>query len=303
MNRFVTSMNTSTPIFGPGAPAPDPPTPIFAGSENLPPTAWVVKEINSRKRQLVKTEYLGGSQAKRAKIWEHGLSLLDPQSNEKYWACKHCHEARSLKHQLYLSTSSTNNWWKHLKQEHRIQKEGSESSTSILSPGAQIDSYLIEPIEEPTKPTIAKGKLEQLKDLFIRWIVTMHISFYVVECQPFRALLRWFSNSTGLTTWLPQSHSTITDWVLSAFLRQKQELCQILGHARSNIHISFDLWTSSNNIALLGIVAHFIDEEQNRPASTPPSLRSPLRQKPCSNSPPSAQRIWYYSETRIFCPR
>ena|SRR6266536_976630 len=37
---------------------------------------------------------------------------------------------------------------------------------------------------------------------------------------------------------------------------------------RSRIHISYDLWTSPNSLAILGIIAHFVDINSNLQAVT-----------------------------------
>jgi len=33
--------------------------------------------------------------------------------------------------------------------------------------------------------------------------------------------------------------------------------------ARSKIHVSCDLWTSPNSLAILGVIAHYVDEDGN----------------------------------------
>jgi hypothetical protein len=49
-------------------------------------------------------------------------------------------------------------------------------------------------------------------------------------------------------------------WIMDAFIEKKAKLKLSLSKANSKINFSFDLWTSPNHKALLGIVAHFIDE-------------------------------------------
>jgi hypothetical protein len=41
----------------------------------------------------------------------------------------------------------------------------------------------------------------------------------------------------------------------------KVRIKQIVQSARSQVHISCDLWTSPNSLAILGIVAHFVSED------------------------------------------
>ena len=55
------------------------------------------------------------------------------------------------------------------------------------------------------------------------------------------------------------SRVTIRGWVMEEFLRRKKLLQKDLRAARSNIHISFDLWTSPNCHAIIAICAHYID--------------------------------------------
>jgi hypothetical protein len=52
--------------------------------------------------------------------------------------------------------------------------------------------------------------------------------------------------------------------VVSEFKKQKRLLREDLREARSNIHLSFDLWTSPNYYAIIAIVAHYIDKHGQR---------------------------------------
>jgi len=45
------------------------------------------------------------------------------------------------------------------------------------------------------------------------------------------------------------------------FEDQKAKVKQRIQSAKSKIHISCDLWTSPNSLAILGVVAHFVTED------------------------------------------
>jgi hypothetical protein len=45
------------------------------------------------------------------------------------------------------------------------------------------------------------------------------------------------------------------------FEDQKDQIKLVIWSAQSKIHISCDVWTSPNSLAILGITAHFIDKE------------------------------------------
>jgi len=59
---------------------------------------------------------------------------------------------------------------------------------------------------------------------------------------------------------LPASASTIRAWIVRSYDTERQMIQKSLGKSRSRIHFTTDLWTSPNHLALLGIVAHYTDE-------------------------------------------
>ncbi|KAG7403377.1 putative AC transposase [Fusarium oxysporum f. sp. rapae] len=63
---------------------------------------------------------------------------------------------------------------------------------------------------------------------------------------------------------LPKAAKTIRSWVMDAFRSKKQRLREDLRQARSRISISFDLWTSPNPYAVLGVIAMWIDTAGKR---------------------------------------
>jgi hypothetical protein len=57
---------------------------------------------------------------------------------------------------------------------------------------------------------------------------------------------------------LPRSGNSIRSWLLAFCQQQKVSLQQNLTSAGSSIHTSFDLWTSGNVAAYLGLVGYWI---------------------------------------------
>jgi hypothetical protein len=97
---------------------------------------------------------------------------------------------------------------------------------------------------------------DQLEILYVRWVSACSVSFRMVECPEFRALL--FYINKDIDTWLPRSHNTVRDWVVRQYEAQKAKIKASLKRSTTRIHISCDLWSSPNSLAILGIVAHFI---------------------------------------------
>jgi hypothetical protein len=59
---------------------------------------------------------------------------------------------------------------------------------------------------------------------------------------------------------LLRSGHIIYKWAIEYFEKRKKQLKKELEKYQSNVNFSFDLWTSLNYKALLGVVAYYIDE-------------------------------------------
>jgi hypothetical protein len=59
---------------------------------------------------------------------------------------------------------------------------------------------------------------------------------------------------------LPTSHSTIQVWTIRQYKQYKERIRDTLQLARTKIHFTVDLWTSPNSLAIIGIIAHYIND-------------------------------------------
>ena len=83
----------------------------------------------------------------------------------------------------------------------------------------------------------------------------------MVSNDHFRDLIVGIAPS--LLPYLVSSGNGIRAWTKDAFNQEKVGLKRRLSRARSKIHISCDLWTSPSQLAMLGIVLHYLDEAGN----------------------------------------
>ncbi|WKT54430.1 hypothetical protein QSH57_005014 [Fusarium oxysporum f. sp. vasinfectum] len=102
-------------------------------------------------------------------------------------------------------------------------------------------------------------ELDQLEALYVRSITACSLPVWLVECPEFRALLAYINND--IETWLPDTHDTVKTWIMRQYECQKERVKQRIQSAKSRIHISYDLWTSPNSLAILGVVAHCVTED------------------------------------------
>ena len=103
--------------------------------------------------------------------------------------------------------------------------------------------------------------LDVFKQLLTQWIVEFNISFHQVENPSFRLLPSYLaamnSSYTAVPRSLPRSSNTVRAWILHTYKQHKHSLIQQLMDINS-VHFSFDLWSSPNHMALLGLTAHWI---------------------------------------------
>ena len=91
----------------------------------------------------------------------------------------------------------------------------------------------------------------------------MHISFSQVESEYFRQMMVYLDVVLDSSSFLPKSGNTIRDWVLKDFGKCKEQVLKQLNESERQIHLSFDLWTSPNSLALLGVVAHWMNKDKH----------------------------------------
>src|SRR5947207_7903451 len=83
-----------------------------------------------------------------------------------------------------------------------------------------------------------------------------HITFSQIESPYFRKLVKLLNEAIVS---LISCHNTIRKWVIQEFEQWKRKMHHELCSARSNIHISFDMWTLLNCYAIMAIIAYYID--------------------------------------------
>jgi hypothetical protein len=89
--------------------------------------------------------------------------------------------------------------------------------------------------------------------------VVAHIALSCVEIEEFRALIKLLNE--GIFEFLYKTGDTIKRLVLADFKRRKERVKNDLHTARSKIYISFDLWTSLNRLAMVGVVAYYLTSD------------------------------------------
>jgi hypothetical protein len=138
----------------------------------------------------------------------------------------------------------------HLADEHSLNADGPIEKTP-----ARLE---FPPEGREFKTLVCQTSVNAFNEVLIRWIILAHLALSCVENLEFRALIKLLNE--GLYEYLYKSGGTIRNLILKDFAVRKERVKTSLAQAKSVIHISFDLWTSGNNMAFLGVVAHYLDE-------------------------------------------
>lgn len=189
--------------------------------------------------------------------------FLDANGKE-IWPCKYCTEKGHKKE--YMISGGTVNIEKHLQNKHSVHEDSlmdKRLQQQQLSIQESMESAANNPSkkrklteETPLEKPLDSGVLESL---FIKWIASDNKALHLVECPEFRAFLTYLNSNVNV--WLPNSHVTVGQWVLNQYTIEQERIKLRLHSARFKIHISLDIWTSPNNLPILGMVAHYISED------------------------------------------
>lgn len=183
------------------------------------------------------------------------------RTGKEEWRCRHCNKT-------YSCSGGTAAPAKHLTDPppdgHGLSR-GAPRTSKVVNIRAILEQARLTAEENPRKRRRLNDQAgdsivpDQLEALYVRFISACSLPFRLVECPEFRALLLYLNDDVD--TWLPDTHETVKKWIMRQFDAEKARIKQGIQAAKSRIHISCDLWTSPNCLAILGIVAHYVTED------------------------------------------
>ncbi|KAF8241288.1 hypothetical protein K440DRAFT_573567, partial [Wilcoxina mikolae CBS 423.85] len=133
-----------------------------------------------------------------------------------------------------LAVSGTKNMIEHLRDVHRIDKDGPMDSEYAVN-------QCIDHAFGNAKQRI-QFNLDMFRQLLLRWKIVNHIAFPQVEDNAFRVLLFYllaYFRLFSLRTELPKSRNTIRSWIMTLFESPKIKVVTALADLPTRIHFSF----------------------------------------------------------------
>lgn len=167
----------------------------------------------------------------------------------RLWICRRCDERCDL--DTIYALEATSSPIAHLQKKHKIagQSRPSESSES--------EGIFVPPAKRPRYAKVAQVK--ETQELAVGFIVNSDQPFGIFTDKYLAELLYRFDGS--LASQIPWSRSSMRRQLEVVFEEKRNYVRDSLRLAVSKIHLAFDLWTSSNNFAIMAISSHYLDSK------------------------------------------
>jgi hypothetical protein len=232
---------------------------------NLSAEVGQLPKIWMHDKPYIKTKWLHKKRKRWSKVDEYGERYVkldrDDRSLGEYWLCNLCMQQGRTS--LYATTNgATTNAKSHLQKDHRLligiesSDGGNEPDDSEPSPRRQKTLH-----ESLRKGLVTKTTGQLFRNTLLGWLAGANIPLSGIEHPLFRQLL-CLLNKDLLQELLPHSGDTVRAWMKAEFDAEKELLKNELASSPYKKHLTFDLWTSPNQYALLGITVHFVDHSQ-----------------------------------------
>jgi hypothetical protein len=101
--------------------------------------------------------------------------------------------------------------------------------------------------------------VDVVREKLIRWIIAARVPLTSVEVDEFREMIE--AIAPALALYIEPSRNTVRQWILDRFQEKRIAVKEELHASLSKIHLSFDLWTAENSLAIIGVVAHYLSKD------------------------------------------
>jgi hypothetical protein len=219
------------------------PSPLISSSDES-----VLNSITSTPKQRPRTSWVY-----RHMPAEDIETRYTSNNGKDLWKCKYCTKT-------YATNGGTSVIKKHLSEKHHIGDLSQRQTQAIkrqmtLQEAHNTNATTKRRRLSPGGESIAPDILEKL---VVKLIVNGNLAFNFIELPAFKELCLYLNSDTD--SWLPNSHSTAKIWLIRAYKEAQIKVQHRLYNSASKIHICADVWTSPNNLPVLGITAQFVSQ-------------------------------------------
>ncbi|KAG7403467.1 putative AC transposase [Fusarium oxysporum f. sp. rapae] len=164
------------------------------------------------------------------------------------------------KYVIRLSDDGTagGRYWPSTAHDNGPDSEPESSNRTSPAPSSSVSVLDMQKWAAKRRPLIVESRADIFKRLLLGWITDANIPLHGVEHTLFRQLLAFLDDEFVVEV-LPTSGNTVRRWILQEFEEHTRMLKDEMNKALSKVHTSFDMWTSPNGIAILSVIAYYVD--------------------------------------------
>ena len=199
--------------------------------------------------------------------WKYGFEAQEKKTGSKFWACNYCYRTNNTPKGfswMYKDGAGSKGIRSHL------QKHGWDENGLIGERKQQQRETLLNSFRKQAGNSTHDSEIYHRlttsfnKELFLRkllrWIIHDDLPFDTVDSIRFRDMMLESNDSLADFGCL-QTDETIKRSIMDNYKAYKGIVTEELKGAVGKIHITFDLWTSRNQLALCGVLVHFVDAD------------------------------------------
>ena len=200
-----------------------------------------------------------GKKARDSWVHEHGEAITRKKDGKRLWLCRLCYEKKPPL-VTTKTAAPTNPAIRHLIKHHGFLGDGTKPSTSLKRKRDNQEELPVS-IQRQLNAQSATFDRSDWQDYFLAWAVSDDISLRKTASKRLRRLLLY--RNPILKDAIPRSKTTTRKLVITTFKTLKAVVIHSLAAAKSRMTLSFDAWKSDNDLDMLAIIAHYIDEQYN----------------------------------------
>lgn len=185
------------------------------------------------------------------RYWKDGRSFV-----KRLWCCEICHNKNLFNDCLY-SMSGYNAIYQHLKRNHGIYRDEKGKLQVLISNQSSIADFSRDNINNQSDSLPQhRFDIDIFQKAFIDWAIKQNASYRSGTSDDTRDIICFGRDWLEKSVW--KSPSTLSKYIEEAYRNRCYDIKEILCGSQSKIHLSCDVWKSTNNMSLLGVVAHFL---------------------------------------------
>ena len=197
---------------------------------------------------------------KKSYIWKDGVgqAVTNIKTGKKFWLCRHCYDNPVPQPIVLVETDSTTPAIRHLQSRHNYDEKGKRHDTPTQKRKRDNEDIreTIKRLQDEKERTF---DTEGWRLAYLCWIVSDNQSLRRATSPSLKSLLTF--EHSKIDALIPTSHATAHKYIIDHYKASKPTVTKALSKARSSISVSFDGWLADNQLDMLGITAHYLDEQ------------------------------------------